>query len=64
MELHHCSKSVKSILRRPLVDWLVALDGEKWNEEISRDFSPGGRGTKMLDEIDGAIDSGDFKPLG
>ncbi len=49
--------------KRALVDWLLSLDREKWNEEISEDFSPGGRGMKMLDEVDAAIERGDFKPL-
>ena len=50
--------------KRALVDWLLSLDREKWDEEISEDFSVGGRGMKMLDEADAAIDRGDFKPLG
>jgi hypothetical protein len=50
--------------KRALVDWLLALDREKWDEEIAEDFSAGGRGMKMLDEVDAAIDRGEFKPLG
>ncbi|MGH9325069.1 MAG: hypothetical protein ACRD2B_00050 [Terriglobia bacterium] len=50
--------------KRALVDWLLALDREKWVEEISEDFSAGGRGMKMLDEADAAVDPGEFKPLG
>jgi hypothetical protein len=50
--------------KRALVDWLLSLDREKWDEEISEDFSAGGRGMSILDEVDAAIDRGDFKPLG
>ena len=50
--------------KHTLVDWLLSLDRQKWDEEISEDFSPGGRGMKVLDEVDAAIDRGDFKPLG
>ncbi len=50
--------------KRALVDWFLALDREKWDEEISEDFSAGGRGMKLLDEVDAAIDRGEFKPLG
>ncbi len=50
--------------KRALVDWFLALDQEKWDEEISEDFSAGGRGMKLLDEVDAAIDRGEFKPLG
>jgi len=34
-----------------------------WDEEIDADFSPGGRGMKLLEEIDSAIDRVDYKPL-
>lgn len=50
--------------KRALVDWLLALDREKWDQEITEDFSAGGRGMKLLDEVDATIDRGDFKPLG
>jgi hypothetical protein len=50
--------------KRALLDWLLSRERRNWDEEISRDFSPGGRGMKMLDEVDAAIDRGDFKPLG
>jgi hypothetical protein len=50
--------------KRALVDWLLALDREKWDTEISEDFSPSGRGMKILNQVDAAIDRGDFRPLG
>jgi hypothetical protein len=37
--------------RRELADWLTALDEEGWDREIEADFSPGGRGTDLLDKI-------------
>lgn len=50
--------------RTALTNWLVILDQAKWDNQICEDFSPGGRGTKLLEEADAAIDRGDFKPLG
>ncbi len=47
-----------------LITWLLSLDREEWDKQISEDFSPGGRGMKLLEEVDAAIDQGDFKPLG
>ncbi len=47
-----------------LTAWLLSLARESWDKEISEDFSPGGRGMKLLDEVDSAIDRGDFEPLG
>jgi hypothetical protein len=50
--------------RTALVTWLLSLDRARWDKEICEDFSPGGRGEKLLQEVDGAIGRGDFKPLG
>lgn len=46
-----------------LAAWLLKLDREAWNHQIEADFSPGGAGTKLLEEVDSAIDRGDFKPM-
>ncbi len=46
-----------------LIDWLLSLDREEWDKQIAEDFSPGGRGASLLEEVDAAIDRGDFKPL-
>jgi len=46
-----------------LLDWLLSRDREDWDKEITRDFSPGGRGASLLGEVDAAIDEGNFKPL-
>jgi hypothetical protein len=46
-----------------LVEWLLSRDREDWDKQITGDFSPGGRGAKLLDEVHTAIQRGDFKPL-
>jgi hypothetical protein len=46
-----------------LIDWLLSLDRQEWDKQIAKDFSPGGRGASLLEEVDAAIDRGDFKPL-
>jgi hypothetical protein len=46
-----------------LIDWLLSRDREDWDKQITQDFSPGGRGAKLLDEVDNTIQRGDFKPL-
>jgi hypothetical protein len=38
-------------------------DREEWDRQIAEDFAPGGRGSSLLEEVDAAIDRGDFKPL-
>ena len=34
-----------------------------WDKEIEKDFSPGGKHEKTLEEIDAEIDAGNFTPL-
>jgi len=49
--------------RTALLDWLLSRDREEWDKQIVEDFSAGGRGGKLLEEVDAAIDRGNFKPL-
>jgi hypothetical protein len=49
--------------RAELAAWLLSLDREAWNRQIETDFSPGGAGAKLLEEVDAAIDRGDYQPL-
>lgn len=46
-----------------LIDWLLSRDREAWDKQIAEDFSPGGRGASLLEEVDAAINRGEFKPL-
>jgi hypothetical protein len=45
--------------RLRLEDWLA----DQWDEQMVRDFSPGGRGAPLADRIDAEIASGEFRPL-
>lgn len=49
--------------REALLAWLIDADRKTWDEEIGRDFSEGGAGTKLLADIDEQIDRGNFRPL-
>ncbi len=41
--------------------WISERDSRVWDEQIERDFSPGGAGMTLLDEIDARIDAGDVE---
>jgi hypothetical protein len=45
-----------------LLEWLLSRDREDWSKQIAEDFSPGGRGTKLLEKVDAAMDRRRFKP--
>ncbi len=49
--------------RKKLAEWLWELEEQAWDAEMERDFSPGGRGQHLVDEVNEAIDRGDFSPL-
>ena len=42
-----------------LAIWISERDSHAWDEQIERDFSPGGAGMALLEEIDARIDAGD-----
>lgn len=47
-----------------LTQWLLELDRLQWDREIAEDFSPGGRGMDLVEEVDAEIARGRFKRLG
>jgi hypothetical protein len=47
-----------------LVAWLERRDREAWDRQITRDFSAGGAGMPLLEQVDAEIEKGNFKPLG
>jgi hypothetical protein len=49
--------------REALLTWLIDADRRAWDEQISRDFSEGGLGMKLLADIDEEISRGNFRPL-
>jgi hypothetical protein len=49
--------------RRELADWFEAMENAIWDEEIKRDFSPGGRGESLAKEIREEIAQGKATPL-
>ncbi|MEK7408596.1 MAG: hypothetical protein AAB225_26295 [Acidobacteriota bacterium] len=49
--------------RAELATWLASLERQAWDAQMAEDFSPGGRGMELLQEVDAAIDREDFTPL-
>ena len=47
--------------RQSLVVWLNGLDNDAWDYEMARDFSPGGRGERLLDKVKADIAAGKFR---
>jgi hypothetical protein len=49
--------------RASLAAWMIEQDYDKWDLEMARDFSPGGRGRQIVDQVNRDIDEGKFTPL-
>jgi hypothetical protein len=45
-----------------LMAWLERRDRELWDRQIIRDFSPGGAGMTLLEQVDAEIDKGTLSP--
>jgi hypothetical protein len=58
-EIGHLSE----IERKQLLDWLEEQEEEAWDREIERDFAPGGRGERIVVEVEADIAAGRTKPL-
>jgi hypothetical protein len=42
-------KELSTADRRRLADWIEDLDEQAWDEEIEKDFAPGGRAIPFLE---------------
>jgi hypothetical protein len=49
--------------RKQLADWFEEMEEQAWDQQMARDFAPGGRGAHLLEKIDRQIDSGNFTSL-
>jgi len=49
--------------RKQLLDWLEEQEEEAWDREIERDFAPGGRGERLMAEVEADIAAGRTRPL-
>ncbi len=49
--------------RQSLAIWLNGLDSDGWDDEMERDFSPGGGGEYLLEKGKADIAAGKFRPV-
>ena len=49
--------------RRALAAWFLELEEQAWDAEMERDFSPGGRGRDLIQEVTREIEDGKFTRL-
>lgn len=49
--------------RRSLIAWLNGLDYDGWDQEMVEDFSPGGRGRHLVEQVKRDSATGKARPL-
>jgi hypothetical protein len=49
--------------RRKLAGWFEGMEEAAWDEELKRDFAPGGRGELLANQIQREISEGHARPL-
>jgi hypothetical protein len=66
MELAEIQRAIEELPREQqtaLAAWLAERDQAEWDAEIERDFSPGGAGMKVLEEMKADARAGKFRPF-
>jgi len=54
---------LSDIERRALAEWLGELEEDAWDRQMEQDFSPGGRGAKLIAEAEADIAAGRTRPV-
>ncbi|HTR36220.1 MAG TPA: hypothetical protein VMH80_09975 [Bryobacteraceae bacterium] len=49
--------------RRQLAGWFGQMEEAAWDQDVQRDFAPGGKGERLLEEIQREISEGKAQPL-
>jgi hypothetical protein len=66
MSLAEIEKAVDALSPEELAKlaaYIARHDKLAWDEQLERDFSPGGKHAAVIDKADAEIDAGNFKPL-
>jgi hypothetical protein len=66
MELAEIQRAIETLPKdqqAALAAWLSARDEAEWDAEIERDFSAGGAGIALLEEMKADAHAGKFRPF-
>ena len=50
-------------VRHSLSVWLTELDYDDWDKQMATDFSPGGRGARLVEKVKANMAAGRFRPV-
>ncbi|MGD0133692.1 MAG: hypothetical protein ABSE57_16700 [Bryobacteraceae bacterium] len=66
MDLAEIQRAIETLPKdqqTALAAWLSARDEAEWDDEFERDFSPGGAGIALLEEMKADASAGKFRPF-
>ena len=62
-QIQHVIEELPDEDQTALASWIADRDRARWDEEIERDFSPGGAGMELLDNVKQRVRQGLSRPL-
>ena len=62
-EIQHAIEELSKEQQAALTAWLAERDQVEWDAEIERDFSPGGGGSALLEEMKADVRAGKSRPF-
>jgi hypothetical protein len=62
-EIQHAIEALPKDQQAALAAWIADRDQAEWEAEIERDFSPGGRGGTLIEEMKADASAGKFRPF-
>ena len=62
-QIQHAIEELPLEEQTALAAWIVDRDRARWDEQIERDFSPGGAGMELLDCVKKQVSEGLSRPF-
>ena len=62
-EIQHAIEELPKQQQAELAAWLAERDQAEWDAEIERDFTSGGAGVVLLEEMKADVRAGKFRPF-
>ena len=62
-EIQHVIEMLPIEQQTALLDWLAERDRLRWDEEMERDFSDGGAGMELLEQVKAQVKRGESQPF-
>jgi hypothetical protein len=61
--LKHAIAELPEEEKTALATWLNEQEMDEWDRQMQKDFSPGGRGMRVVEKVEADIRAGKFRPM-